>query len=178
MKQCPYCAEQIQDAAIKCRFCGEIIDASAAVTVATPYRPIIDPSEVQDAPFKPQVAPSAFEDVPYRPMVHSSELLGVPDNVRPGRIVQSAGCSVTPERSQFSRLAIVLILAGAAAVIYFAFGYDTSVEVPTTHFLGQEIGGGRVQNIGRLSERQNGIIGGFGVTVVGILLEIVRRSRR
>ncbi|HUJ17964.1 MAG TPA: zinc ribbon domain-containing protein [Nitrospirota bacterium] len=34
MKKCPFCAEDIQDDAIKCKHCGEFLDASARPRMA------------------------------------------------------------------------------------------------------------------------------------------------
>lgn len=39
MKNCPYCAEEIQDAAVKCRFCGEMLDSTAQTPIAEQPQP-------------------------------------------------------------------------------------------------------------------------------------------
>jgi 4-amino-4-deoxy-L-arabinose transferase-like glycosyltransferase len=64
----------------------------------------------------------------------------------------------------------LLFLGGVAFEIYYLAYFDTSVAVPTTEILGQTIGGGRVNNLGLMQDRQNGLMFSSVAALAGLLL--------
>ena len=61
------------------------------------------------------------------------------------------------------------MILGVLCALYFLLIFDTSVAVPTTDFMGTTIGGGRVNNLGLMSTRSNGIMFGFGLAILGAI---------
>lgn len=62
-----------------------------------------------------------------------------------------------------------MMMLGIIGTGYF-FTMDTTVAVPSGTFMGESFGGGRVHNIGLMSERQNGLIVSLAVGAMGLVL--------
>lgn len=114
--------------------------------LAAPKPPYPPPTTVPTAPPAPTLPPASTQPVQQEPQpakrAPSLTLLGV--------------------------IATLLVVIGAGMVVYFMFMFDTSVEVPGAEALG--ISSGRVNNIGLLSDRQNGIVCGFGFAFFGVIM--------
>jgi hypothetical protein len=72
----------------------------------------------------------------------------------------------------------LLIVGGLVCGVYFLMFFDTSVQVPQQEIMGQTIGGERVNNLGLMQDRQNGIYLGFGALAVGLAFEFFGNRRK
>jgi hypothetical protein len=73
-------------------------------------------------------------------------------------------------------IGIILISLGILGACYFFLLFSTAVQVPSTDFMGTTIGGGYVNNIGLMADRQNGILFSFGMAIIGCFLFFIDRS--
>ena len=75
-------------------------------------------------------------------------------------------------------LGLTLMIAGMAGALYFFIAFNTSIEVPKSEVLGQAIGGNRINNIGLMNDRQNGLILSGIIAIVGAILFVAPQQRR
>jgi hypothetical protein len=79
-------------------------------------------------------------------------------------------------RSTARTIGLIFIFAGLITAAFFTLIYDTSIAVPrtTADSVGNqqisEMMPNRVNNLGKLQERQNGILGGIGISILGSII--------
>ena len=85
--------------------------------------------------------------------------------------------SGSPPAASGSRVLGGLLLALGGLMVLGAMSMDVSVAVPTQTYMGETFGGGRVNNIGLMNDRQNLVMLGSALGLGGLLLMLLGGKR-
>ena len=80
---------------------------------------------------------------------------------------QKMSDSAHPKEPEYERAGTLLLFAGIAAAIYYAIFFDTSVAVGSA---GALLGIERVNNIGLMQDKQNGLLLSVVAAVAGLVV--------
>lgn len=161
--ECETCGTTLPAGVSACPKCGEHFDEAVPHDAEAPKRGWQAKSESMPTPVIPE------QSIPY------------PDYILPdGRLSTNLSQSVQePMANSSSGLqkflaysGVTALVIGIASVIYYMNFFSVTVTTPQLSILGQSIGGGEVNNIGLISDRQNGLIVGMSVALLGAILLI------
>ena len=164
--ECDQCSKALPPSVQVCPNCGEKFEDAVPPDAEVPKRGFSPAAPIAESVAPLMVAPlTAAAPSVQREASYSWMEPPLPDIPRVNRGGSSGVLG----------LGVLLLLAGLAVTIYFFIVFDPSVALPDAS--SSVLGISRVNNLGLMADRQNGIIMGMGSAILGAILMYAGRQR-